>query len=90
MISAVFNALLPMVEAPTPVAPPGSEKFMLIANWVLWGASIGCIIAVVVLGVIMAISNQRGDGGEMGKRFGLTMIGCAIVGAATGIAGALV
>lgn len=72
---------------PRPVLPGNgaTEGLYLLASWALWIASIVAIIAVILLGVWIALT-MRKDGGEISRRALYTLMGCAGVGAATQIA----
>lgn len=72
------------------VAPPGSEKLLTMGRWVLWVATAICVIAFIIIGARMGISHRHGEMEQHGQRLGAAMAGCVVIGAATGIAGALV
>jgi hypothetical protein len=73
----------------TPVQPSFSGKFSLLLGWVAWGCFSLCVIGVMVIGVQLALSFGRGQGGEHAMRLGTALFGVIIVGAASGIVGAL-
>lgn len=72
--------------------PPGSQKILTIIRWVAWLCFSVCIIGVLGAGAMMAISafgsHQRG--GEHMGRLGWVLGGCVVIGAASGLVGALV
>lgn len=64
-ISATILARLPMdVVDPTPEAPPGSDAFATVINWIMWAAValgvFGLLAAVILIfvGVIDSRSSQ--------------------------------
>lgn len=71
-------------------APPGSEGFLLILRWVAFIATGICVLGVIVAGAAMAISNRRGEGGEHASRLGWVLGGCIVIGASSGLVGALI
>lgn len=71
-------------------APPGSEGLVTILRWVFYIASAMCVLGVIVAGGMMAVSVQRGSGGEHVSRLGWALGGCIVIGAASALVGALV
>jgi hypothetical protein len=83
-----FLAGVPDIGTGAP--PPGSENLLKIARWVLWGCSIACVLGIVLVGTQMAIAHSHGEMQTHGKKLGLAMAGCFVVGASSLIAGALI
>ncbi len=85
-------ALLPLA-VPDPgagVAPPGSQNFLEILNWVAWAAFVVCVAGVLFAGIGMAVARQRGEGGERVAQLGWALGACVVVGSASGFVAALV
>jgi hypothetical protein len=71
--------------------PPGSDKLLKIGSWVLYTVSALCVIGLLMVGGRLAVSHHHGiQGGQHGEKLGAVMTGIVIVGAASGIAGALI
>lgn len=84
-------ASLPL-EVPDPgkgEAPPGSAGLVTILKWVFYIASAMCVLGVLIAGGMMAVSVQRGSGGEHVSRLGWALGGCIVIGAASALVGAL-
>lgn len=72
-------------------APPGSEKFLTMLSWAAWIASGICVLGVIIAGGAMAMAHRgHGGGGEQAARLGWVLAGCIVIGAASGLVGALV
>jgi hypothetical protein len=48
-----------------------------------------CVLGVLIAGGMMAVSMQRGSGGEHVARLGWALGGCIVIGAASALVGAL-
>ena len=70
-------------------APPGSDGLVTILKWVFYIASAMCVLGVLIAGGMMAISVQRGSGGEHVSRLGWALGGCIVIGSASALVGAL-
>lgn len=73
------------VPSPVSTAPPGSEKMTMVLGWALW-----VVIALAVLGVFivagkMILSHRRGEGGEHASGLAFVLMGCVLIGSASGI-----
>lgn len=73
------------VPAPTPTAPPGSEKFLAGYNWFFWGLGILAVCGVGLAGAKMFMNHRNGE--ENGKPLVLSLFGCIVIGGAAGLAG---
>ncbi|WP_430336155.1 hypothetical protein [Rhodococcus sp. ACT016] len=69
-----------------PAAPPGSERFLMIMSWVIWGAVIFCIVGLVIAGAMLAYQRMQGGGGDAQMKIVGAMVGAVII----GLAGTLV
>lgn len=70
-------------------APPGSDGLITILRWVFYIASAMCVLGVLIAGGMMAVSVQRGSGGEHVARIGWALGGCIVIGSASALVGAL-
>jgi hypothetical protein len=70
-------------------APPGSEGLITILRWVFYIASAMCVLGVLTAGGMMAVSVQRGSGGEHVTRLGWALAGCIVIGSSSALVGAL-
>ena len=92
MFSSLKYALIETMSAiptPTPEAPPGAQKFLIILNWASWAGLVICVLGVISVGIAMAINWQRNEGGEHAKRLGIVLLGAVLIGAASGIVAAV-
>jgi hypothetical protein len=71
-------------------APPGSDKFLKIGSWVLYIVSALCVIGLLIVGGRMATEFSHGEMSQHGKRLGAVMAGIIVIGASSGITGALI
>jgi hypothetical protein len=82
----VLSRLVPAIGQ----TPPGGGKVNTVVQWVFWGCSIACVIALAIAGASLAMSYRRGEeGGPHFARLLAVCIGAVIIGSATGIIGAL-
>ena len=93
LITALPDLLssLPL-EVPDPgkgEAPPGSDGLITILRWVFYIASAMCVLGILIAGGMMAVSVQRGSGGEHVSRLGWALGGCIVIGSASALVGAL-
>ncbi|PXY16604.1 conjugal transfer protein TrbC [Prauserella muralis] len=70
--------------------PPGSGKLLTVGRWVLWCVSALCVIGLLFVGGKMATEFNHGEMSQHGKRLGAALAGIILVGASSGIAGALI
>lgn len=93
MITTISDAALrgviylqePVVPDPVSTAPPGADKLTMVLGWALY-----VVIALAVLGVFlvagkMILSHRRGEGGEHVSGLAFVLIGCILIGSASGI-----
>lgn len=82
----MFPSLIPFITVPPPAPPPGVDKIMVIVSWVFWGGGIAGVIGLIILGITMAVSHNRGHGStEFGSKLGYIFGGLVLIGAAGGI-----
>ena len=72
----------------TPKAIPGVNNLQVIIGYTAWVATALCLIGLIVVGAIMAVSYHHGSNEHVGK-LGAVVAGCLIVGAAAPIAGSI-
>lgn len=76
------------VPDPSPVAPPGSDDFTTVLNWVFWIALAAGVLGFIIAGIMMMLQSSGrmgGDGGQHMARVGWVAVGCIIVAAASGL-----
>ncbi|MDO5061279.1 MAG: hypothetical protein Q4D73_06615 [Actinomycetaceae bacterium] len=89
---AILAVLLKFdIPTPSPVAPPGvASKAQLVLNWIFWGAIVALVAALIVVGVTVAFSDNKGDGFRDGmRRVAVVLAGGTIVASATSIISAI-
>lgn len=69
--------------------PPGTQGFQTILKWAAWVGLAVCVLGVIIAGGSMAVASRRGEGGEHMSRLGWVLGGCIIIGAASGLVGAV-
>jgi cytochrome b561 len=72
-----------------PQAIPGLGTVQTIISYTAWVAAALCLLGLIVAGVRMAISYQRGNTEATG-RLGAVIAGCVIVGSASTLVGAFI
>ncbi|MBT2418027.1 hypothetical protein J7F01_08790 [Streptomyces sp. ISL-22] len=70
--------------------PPGVENLKDILQWVAWIVLALCVAGILVVAGRMAVSHQRGQGGEHATALAYVLGACVLVGAASGIVTQLV
>lgn len=76
------------VPNPNPVAPPGSEDFLVVLNWVMWIALGAGVLGFIIAGIMMMLQSQGrmgADGGQHMARVAWVAVGCIVVAAASGL-----
>ena len=89
-ITELTNIVRAVPDPGSGEAPPGSEGLVTILKWAFYIASVMCVLGVLVAGGMMAVSVQRGSGGEHVSRLAWALGGCVVIGAASGLVGALI
>lgn len=85
MTSHVFSAI-----NVSPSAPPGVQALVeQVLGWIFWAGIAAVIAGLIAGGISLAISNERGMGGENFKKIGWVIIGGIIIVASSQIASAL-
>lgn len=90
MLYATLTSIIAAVPDPGQGAqPPGTEGFQTILKWAAWVGLAVCVLGVIIAGGSMAVSSRRGEGGEHMSKLGWVLGGCIIIGAASGLVGAV-
>ena len=84
-----LTAFIAVIDPGQGTQPPGTAGINKLVSWVAWGALVCCVVGMIAAGGKMALAVHRGDGGEHVQRLGLVLIGSIIVGAASGLVGAV-
>jgi hypothetical protein len=82
-----------VADVPNPgtgTQPPGTGGLVTILGWVAWGACALCVAGLVIVAGKMAINHERGVAGQHATGLAWVMLACVVVGAASGLVGALV
>ncbi|MEN8649743.1 hypothetical protein ABCR94_03565 [Streptomyces sp. 21So2-11] len=79
-----------MVDPGQGVKPPGFGKLTKILQWVAWIVLGLCVMGIFVVAGKMAISHQRGQGGEHATGLAYVLGACILVGTASALVTALV
>jgi len=88
LATLLYTAAVPNPGQGNP--PPGADKFTTILQWAAWVAFGVCVLGVIIAGAGMALQHRHGSGGEHAARLGWVFAGCIVIGAASGMVGALV
>jgi hypothetical protein len=80
-------------DIPNPVSktPPGGldKKILDLLGYLLWGATAACVVGVIFVGARMALAHRGGNDANVGQ-LGWVLLGCILVGTASGIVNALI
>lgn len=74
----------------TGTQPPGFDKVTTILGWVAWSVTALCVAGLLMVAGRMAISHHRGEGSQHMTGLAYVAFACILVGAASGLVGALV
>jgi hypothetical protein len=82
---------LPGVTLPNPdaVQPPGTGGLVTLLSWLKWGGFAAAIAGLIAGAIMLMVSSRRGEGAEHGKQIGIVLIAVILVGASTGLVGAI-
>ncbi len=90
MLHATLTSVIAAVPNPGQgTQPPGSDGIVTIIKWAAWIGLAVCVLGVIIAGGSMAVASRRGEGGEHMSRLGWVLGGCIIIGAASGLVGAV-
>lgn len=87
----LHHAAVLAADPPTtnPQQPPGMGKVTTVLNWIAWGVTILCVAGLLMVGGKLAIAHRNGEGFEAGSGLAKVLFACLLVGAASGLVGAL-
>ena len=77
---ALLATLWLAVPTVTPTDPPGMATLVLIVGWILAGAGLAVVAAVIIAGVLIALGHGRG--GEHGMRLVMALAGGIVIASA--------
>jgi len=90
LIALVMTShVLADVPNPTPVQPPGTDGVNTILGWMMWGGFAVAVGALIAVGILVALSLGRGEGGHVSGKVLMPLLGAIIIGAASGMIGLL-
>lgn len=92
LYATLGNAFDIIAQIPNPgngAQPPGTKGFQTILQWAAWIGLAVCVLGVIIAGGSMAVASRRGEGGEHMSRLGWVLGGCIVIGAASGLVGAV-
>lgn len=70
--------------------PPGYQKIEAMLQWLAWGVTACAVAGVLMVAARMAITHHRGEGGQHMTGLAWVLGACILIGAVSGIVGALV
>jgi hypothetical protein len=70
--------------------PPNTDGITTILGWVAWVVCAMCVVGILVVAGKMAVSHNRGEGGQHMTGIAYVLGACVLVAAASGLVGALV
>ena len=86
-----FSALVASVSPnPTPVVPEQAGGLLTLLNWAAGIGLVLGVLGVIIVGIKLVISLQRGEGGQTLASLGWVLMGCIIITGASGIVRAFV
>ncbi|MDA8438492.1 MAG: hypothetical protein M0Z51_06480 [Propionibacterium sp.] len=79
------------VSLPNPdaVQPPGTAGLVTLLSWLKWGGFAAAIAGIIAGAIMLMVSSRRGEGAEHGKQIGIVLIAVILVGASSGLVGAI-
>lgn len=85
MLTTAYHASLVDVLAAgigdvSPAAPPGSQKFLTLLSWIMWGAVVVCIVGFIAAAATLAWQRMQGGGGDAHGKLVGAMIGAVLIG----------
>ncbi|WP_270909019.1 hypothetical protein [Leucobacter sp. UCMA 4100] len=91
LTTVVELAALPaQMPDPAPIQPPNTGGFIAVMGMAKWVALAICGLAIVIAGARMAISHNRGDGGEHMGTLGKILMGVIIITGGVSILGFII
>ena len=79
-----------VIPNPTPVVPAQAGGLLTILNWAAGIGLVLGVLGVIIVGIKLVISLQRGEGAQAIGKLGWVLMGCIIITGAAGIVRAFV
>lgn len=81
-----FSALaVSVIPNPTPTVPAQAGGLLTILNWASGIGLVLGVLGVIIVGIKLVISLQRGEGGQTLASLGWVLMGCIVITGAGGI-----
>ncbi|MFJ5695058.1 hypothetical protein ACIP9X_14560 [Arthrobacter sp. NPDC093125] len=81
-LSALASSVIPN---PTPTIPEQADGLLTILNWASGIGLVLGVLGVIIVGIKLVISLQRGEGGQTLASLGWVLMGCIIITGSSGI-----
>lgn len=89
--TAHLLGLIPLqIPDPAPVQPPGTGGITTIIGWLKWVGFAVVGGAIIVGGIMIAVSMRHGEGGQSISKILWPMAGAIIIGGGVGLVSALI
>ena len=79
-----------VIPNPTPTVPEQAGGLLTILNWAAGIGLVLGVLGVIIVGIKLVISLQRGEGSQTLASLGWVLMGCIIITGASGIVQAFV
>lgn len=90
LTALIASHVLPLIDQPAPVAPPGAAKITTMLSWGMWLVIACAVLGLMITGVMMFLAYSQGRPAEHMSRLGYVMAGMVIAGAAAALVNAVV
>lgn len=80
---------LDIVDPGTGTPPPGAERLVSVAGWLLWAVFVACVVGIAVAGAKLATASGGRAGGEHWTPLIMAIVGAFIAGSAAAIVSAV-
>jgi hypothetical protein len=79
-----------VIPNPTPTVPEQADGLLTILDWASGIGLVLGVLGVIIVGIKLVISLQRGEGGQTLATLGWVLMGCIIITGSAGIVRAFV